>query len=105
MTEQAHETARIEVVLALPSHCHRASVETTPAMTVAAAVAASGLDRVCFEATGRWPSAYGTYGRRINGNAAASDNARIDLLRPQEIDPKTARRDRATRARQSRAED
>ena len=105
MTAQYYETDQIEVVLALPSRCHRVSIEATSAMTVAAAVAASGLDRVCFETTGQWPSAYATHGRRINGNAAASGNARIELLRPLEIDPKTARRDRATRARQGRAED
>ena len=86
------ESFCVEVILALPEICHRHRVYGDEAATVGQAVAASGLDRLCHDVTGAWPSAYGIHGRRVGRDHAPGHGARIEVLRALAVDPKAARR-------------
>ncbi|GEM_PF-412179 len=96
------ESFCVEVILALPEICHRHRVYGDEAATVGQAVAASGLDRLCHDVTGAWPSAYGIHGRRVGRDHAPGHGARIEVLRALAVDPKAARRRRVASARAER---
>ncbi|RJS92739.1 RnfH family protein [Salinisphaera sp. Q1T1-3] len=87
----------VEVVLALPSGCRRRQVAIDWRDTIADAVAASGLAGICARETGQAPAAYGVYGRKVRPEDKPADGDRIEILRPLEIDPRAARRDRVAR--------
>jgi uncharacterized protein len=80
---------RIEVVQAWPRrHCAMA-LDLPHGTTVAEAVAASGLETAGI-------SGYAVHGRRVEPGASLRDGDRLELLRPLLLDPKDARRRRAS---------
>lgn len=87
---------RVEVVYALPEGHDRVLVELAPGACVADALAASGIAR-------RHPdidfSRLGIFGRRVGADAALAEGDRVEIYRPLALDPKDARRERASRQR------
>jgi putative ubiquitin-RnfH superfamily antitoxin RatB of RatAB toxin-antitoxin module len=81
---------RVEVVYALPGEARVATVELKPGATVRDAVAAAG-----FPATEN----VGVFGKRVRADHRLSQGERVEIYRPLEVDPKEARRRRASRKR------
>lgn len=82
---------RVEVVLALPRTARSVMLELAEGATVADATAASGLplDGV---------DGFAVFGLRAAPGTRLRDGDRVELLRPLQLDPKQARRQRAARA-------
>ncbi|MDH5823153.1 RnfH family protein [Luteimonas sp. RD2P54] len=81
---------RVEVVRAWPRRVESATVTLDEPATVAAAVAAAGLD-------GAGAAGYAVFGERAEPATVLRDGDRVELLRPLLADPKETRRRRARR--------
>lgn len=81
---------RVEVVLALPRSVRSVEVALSAGATVRDAVAASGLPLEGIRA-------YAVHGERAGPDTGLRDGDRVELLRPLLVDPKEARRRRATK--------
>ncbi|WP_026816170.1 RnfH family protein [Arenimonas composti] len=86
---------RVEIVYALPDRCARVEVTLPAGATVADALRAANLAETMPEAEVD-PARLAVYGRLATAEAALHDGDRIELLRPLRVDPKQARRRRAT---------
>ena len=82
---------RVEVVLGWPRRHVSRWVDLPAGATVAAAVAASGLDA----ATLACVAGMAVHGERVVAGTPLRDGDRVELLRPLRADPKEARRKRA----------
>ena len=99
---------RVEVCLALPQRAWRVALELAPGARIADALRAAtpvlqaGAAPVAnLDASGAPPHwAVGVHGRLRPSDWPLHDGDRVEILRPLEVDPKTARR---RRARQPRA--
>ena len=89
---------KVTVVWATPAIQDGVEVEVPAGATLAEAVDASGL--VARYGIDPAQLGFAVYGRRASPEAVLAEGDRIDLTRPLEVDPKTARIARA-RARQS----
>jgi putative ubiquitin-RnfH superfamily antitoxin RatB of RatAB toxin-antitoxin module len=83
---------RIEVVQARPGGAEIVRLDLPAGATVHDALAAAGIDA----------RQVGIFGRRVSVDARLSDGDRIEIYRPLTIDPKEARRKRATRSGRAR---
>ncbi|MHB8447118.1 MAG: RnfH family protein [Rudaea sp.] len=88
------ETIRVEVAYADPQMQILRAVVIAAGATVADAIAASG---VLHELPGFVPAGFGIFGRRVKAETPLGDGDRVELYRPLQLDPKTARRKRAER--------
>jgi len=82
---------RIEVIRALGASAdviERRVLTLADGATVADALSASGLDSPAL-------AAYAVYGERVTAAHPLRDGDRVELLRPLQLDPKQARRQRA----------
>ncbi len=91
---------RAEVVYALPGVSHVVEVELPAGATLGDAVAASGL-AARFPEVALRGDAVGVFGERRTLDSPLADGDRIEIYRPLRIDPKEARRRRATRSRRT----
>lgn len=87
---------QVEVVLALPRECRSVQLALAVGTAAEEAAAASGLSLEGIDG-------YAVYGERVAADAPLRDGDRLELLRPLQLDPKEARRLRATRARERQA--
>lgn len=78
---------RIEVVRALPDGAEVVEVQLAPGATVRDALAASGLKG----------NQVGIFGKRVTMDTPLANGDRVEIYRPLAMDPKEARRKRATR--------
>ena len=81
---------QVEVVRAWPRNARQVVLQLPPESTVAAALAASGLDDGDV-------AAYAVFGEKATLDTVLHDGDRVELLRRLTIDPKDARRRRARR--------
>jgi uncharacterized protein len=81
---------RIEVIRAWPRRHQAIQLDLAEGATVADALAASGFEQA--EADG-----FAVFGERVSVEDALRDGDRLELLRPLQVDPKEARRRRASR--------
>ncbi|MBU6198024.1 MAG: RnfH family protein [Xanthomonadaceae bacterium] len=88
------ETIRVEVAYADPQRQILRAVDIAAGATVADAIAASG---VLNELPGFAPAGFGIFGRRVKAETLLGDGDRVELYRPLQLDPKSARRKRAER--------
>lgn len=79
---------RVQVIRGWPQRFDQVELTLPPGATVADAVEASGFGGP--EITG-----YAVYGERAVDTTALRDGDRVELLRPLQVDPKQARRQRA----------
>lgn len=88
---------RVEVVYALPDRCWRVPVQLPAGATVADALAVADLPSqipgVVVD-----PEGLAIYGQAATPATALHDGDRIEVLRPLLVDPKQARRRRASEA-------
>jgi putative ubiquitin-RnfH superfamily antitoxin RatB of RatAB toxin-antitoxin module len=81
---------RVEVIRAWPRRHESVSLQLADGATVADALAACG-----------WPQegvdGHAVFGERVGADATLRDGDRLELLRPLLLDPKEARRRRASR--------
>jgi uncharacterized protein len=77
---------RVEVVRAWPERLERHELELEEGATVRDALAAAGKTA---------PQGAGIHGRRVPLDAALVDGDRVEIYRPLQADPRTARRRRA----------
>jgi putative ubiquitin-RnfH superfamily antitoxin RatB of RatAB toxin-antitoxin module len=89
---------RAEVVYALPGGAHVVAVELQAGATLGDALAASGL-AVRFPEITQHGKVLGVFGERRPLDSPLADGDRIEIYRPLRVDPKEARRRRATRPR------
>lgn len=82
------EVVMVEVIRAWPRGFEQVMLQLPPGSTVAAALAASGLD-------GSDVVAYAVFGEKATLATVLRDGDRVELLRRLTIDPKDARRRRA----------
>lgn len=82
----------VEVLLALPRDARSVRIGLAEGCTAADAAAASGLPLGGIEG-------YAVFGERVRADTPLRDGDRLELLRPLAMDPKEARRRRATRAK------
>lgn len=93
---KATATIRVEVVYALPDRHWSVPLELPAGATVAHALAAADLpNRVPGLEVGAL--GLGIFGRKAEPDTPLRDGDRVELLRPLQADPKTARRKRAAR--------
>jgi len=88
------ETIRVEVAYADPQRQLLRAVEIGAGATVADAIAASGI---LAQLPGFVPERIGIFGRFVEEQTALRNGDRVELYRPLKVDPKQARRLRATR--------
>lgn len=88
---------RVTVVHALPDRAWRAELALPEGSTVATALAQSGF-AAAFPEAGVVDERIGIHGRRTTMEAILRDGDRVEVYRPLLIDPKDARRKRATPA-------
>jgi hypothetical protein len=88
---------RVTVVHALPDRAWRAELALPEGSTVAAALAQSGF-ATAFPEVGVVDERIGIHGRRTTMETIVRDGDRVEVYRPLLIDPKDARRKRATPA-------
>jgi uncharacterized protein len=81
---------RVEVIRAWPHRFDTVVLALPDAATVADALASSGfaLDGI---------SGFAVFGERVGSTDCLRDGDRLELLRPLQVDPKEARRHRASR--------
>ena len=91
---------RAEVVYALPDGSHVVAVELNAGATLGDALAASGL-AARFPEIERYGYAVGVFGERRPLDSPLADGDRIEIYRPLRVDPKEARRRRATKPRRT----
>ena len=88
------ETIRVEVAYADPQLQILRAVDVAAGATVADAISASGvLDKL----PGFVAAGFGIFGRLVETDTPLRDGDRVELYRPLQLDPKTARRRRAER--------
>jgi hypothetical protein len=80
---------KIEVVLAWPRRAESATLDLPAGACVADAIAAAGLSDISAV------DGYAIFGQRAQADTVLGDGDRVELLRPLQIDPKQARRERA----------
>ena len=92
------DSIRVEVVFAMPERQVLVEVSLEPDASVADAIEASGIER---EFPGQHLEALpvGIWGKPASRAAALRDGDRVEIYRPLVIDPKEARRRRATLGR------
>ena len=81
---------RVEVIRARPRRHEAIQLELADGATVADALAASGFGQA--EADG-----FAVFGERVSAEDVLRDGDRLELLRPLQVDPKEARRRRASK--------
>lgn len=86
---------KVEVVDARPEDAQVVSVELPAGATLRDAIAASGLDLDLQN------HAFGIFGKRAGLNHPLTDGDRVEIYRPLALDPKEARRRRATRRKEA----
>jgi putative ubiquitin-RnfH superfamily antitoxin RatB of RatAB toxin-antitoxin module len=84
---------KIEVVYARPDAADSVSLDLPPGATLRDALVASGFE-VNLE-----KQAFGIFGKRAALNHRLAEGDRVEIYRPLAIDPKEARRRRASRRR------
>jgi putative ubiquitin-RnfH superfamily antitoxin RatB of RatAB toxin-antitoxin module len=94
MTERA--LLRIEVVYALPERCWATTVQLPAPATVGEALAMAVLPVPGLVVD---PARLAVYGRTVELTSPLHDGDRIEILRPLQVDPKEARRQRAAAAK------
>lgn len=92
----------IRIVYALPERAWQQVLALPDGSTIADAVNGSGLLEAHPELSD-WPSRVGVHGRRLPPETKLRDQDRIEFYRPLLIDPKDARRQRASRLREKRS--
>jgi putative ubiquitin-RnfH superfamily antitoxin RatB of RatAB toxin-antitoxin module len=98
----APATMRVEVAYARPDRQWLLSFELDTGATAQAALLASGLLTECPELQIGEP-VLGVWSRRVAADAVLEPGDRLEVYRPLQADPKTARRHRAARQRDGRA--
>lgn len=91
------ESLRVTVVHALPERAWRVDLVLQVGSTVATAIEQSGF-AAAFPGFGTVDDRVGIHGRRCAPDTPLRDGDRIEIYRPLLIDPKDARRKRATPA-------
>ena len=86
-------TIRVEVVYALPDAMEARSVTLPAGATAGQALRASGILERHPELR---PQRVGVFGRVVGLDAALADGDRVEIYRPLAMDPKEARRRRAS---------
>lgn len=86
----AAASIHVEVVRAWPRRHETVALTLPEGATVADALAACGFDLAGIDG-------YAVFGERVHGQALLQDGDRLELLRPLQVDPKQARRQRAGR--------
>jgi uncharacterized protein len=89
---------RVWVVYALPELQKVLELELPESVTVAEAVARSGLLQQ-FPEIGERPLACAIYGRAVAGSHILRADDRVEILRPLQVDPKESRRRAAARGK------
>ncbi|AVP95995.1 RnfH family protein [Ahniella affigens] len=92
----------VQIVYALPDRVWQQTLVVPEGSVLADAVQASNMLEACPE-TGDWATRVGIHGRRVAPETKLRDQDRIEIYRPLLIDPKDARRQRASRLRHKRA--
>lgn len=87
------ETIRVEVVYADPQRQFLHALDVVAGSTVADAIASSGILLRLPEFV---PVAIGIFGRVVDSATPLHDGDRVELYRSLMVDPKQARRDRAS---------
>lgn len=82
---------RVEVVRARPERAEVVTLELPAGATVRDALAASGLE------VELQSHAFGIFGKRARLDQPLADGDRVEIYRPLAVDPKEARRRRASR--------
>jgi putative ubiquitin-RnfH superfamily antitoxin RatB of RatAB toxin-antitoxin module len=90
---------RIEVAYALPDRCWRIALQLPEGATVAMALQAADLAVAVPEAVVD-AARLAVFGRLVTPQDVLHDGDRVEILRPLQIDPKQARRQRAARRTQ-----
>ena len=86
---------KVEVVYARPEGADTVRLNLPAGATLRDALAASGL-AVDYE-----KQAFGVFGKRAGLNHPLTDGDRVEIYRPLALDPKEARRRRATRRKEA----
>jgi putative ubiquitin-RnfH superfamily antitoxin RatB of RatAB toxin-antitoxin module len=86
---------KVEVVDARPEGAQVVSVELPAGATLRHALAASGFELDLGK------QAFGIFGRRAALDRALAEGDRVEIYRPLALDPKEARRRRATRRKEA----
>ncbi len=89
---------RVEVAYALPDEQFLIALDVDAGTTAAEAVVASGLPERFAEADPA-TAALAVFGRACERDAVLRPGDRVEILRPLQIDPREARRRRATEGR------
>ena len=92
---------RIEVAYARPDRQWLLALEVAEGATAAAALLASGLLAECPELQIGEP-VLGVWSRKVSADAVLEPGDRLEVYRPLQADPKTARRQRAVRQREGK---
>lgn len=92
---------RVQIVYPLPDRLWQQQLEVPEGGVIADAVVASRLLQEHPELTD-WAGRVGIHGRKMAPETKLRDRDRIEIYRPLLIDPKDARRQRATRLRERR---
>lgn len=87
---------RVEVVYALPDQQPLIELDVAPGTTAAEAVTASGLPERFDELD---PEALAIFGRACDPGTVLRAGDRVEILRPLQVDPREARRQRARSGR------
>ena len=89
---------KVEVVYPLPHEQKVFALELEQGATVEEAIKQSGILEIYAE-IGLPQNRVGIYGELVDLNTVLQDHDRVEIYRPLEIDPKTARKLRAERTR------
>jgi uncharacterized protein len=84
---------RVEVVYALPGEQALVALEVPAGTTAGGAIERSGLSQRYAAGAGK----VGIFGRIVDAATVLQDGDRVEIYRPLVADPKTARRQRASR--------
>lgn len=90
--EAARGGLAVEVIVAWPRRHLARRLRLEEGATVAEAVAAAGFDRSLLAQV----DGYAIHGLRVQAGERLHDGDRVELMRPLQLDPKEARRRRAT---------
>ena len=96
----AAEPIEVEVVYARPEAQRRIALRVAAGTCVADAIRQSGI-LAEFPEIDLAQAKLGIYSRRVDSQAALHDGDRIEIYRLLAVDPKRARRERATRLKRS----
>ena len=88
------ESIRVEVVLAMPEQQELVVLTVEPGLTVAGAIALSGLSGK-FEGFELDLAKVGIFGKKASPDQVLRDGDRVEIYRPLIADPKEVRRQRA----------